>query len=273
MKQKKRRIVRPSEDLGYVVQWGDTHYPHIDQRAEDAVLQFSRDWQPDTHLWIGDCLDLASISRFSTRSFMTQYQDPVIDSIRGFGQAINRVRKINPNSRLVWIFGNHDERLESFVEEYPAWRGIADDVRGLIRQFGRCDAIDDVEIIKLKDIDDDFSIGKMHYHHGTKANIHCAASMVAEWEACITFGHTHTQQVFTKTTRGKFRQAYCIGHLSNRNARGYVKGNSLRWVTGFAFMEHDKKTEQFTQHVIPIVNGGFRYAGKTYQGKGTPTGE
>ena len=262
----KRRILRPDSNLGYVVQWSDTHYPHIDRVAERAVLQFSKDWMPDTHVFIGDCLDLSSISRWSKKAFIEQYTDPVINSFIEFGNALEAIRKINPNSRLIWIWGNHDERLDAFVQEFPAWRGIADDVVGLIKQYGKTDVIDDVEIVRIEDIEDDFTIGKMHYYHGTRSNKHVAAAMVEAYDESITFGHSHTMQSFAKSKRGQFRMGFCIGNMVSRAGRKYTKGSPFSWVTGFAFMEYNKHSGEFTQHLLPIVNGKFRFGGKTYDG-------
>lgn len=249
-----------------VVQWPDRHDPHVDRVAERAVYQFARDWQPDIHLHIGDNLDLSGISRWSLTNIRERYEELIIESVRSLGQHFNNLHAITPKSRKVWIWGNHDDRLDQFVDQNPSWRGICDDVRGMLRLYGKCSIADEIEIVKLLDFEDDFHIGKMHFAHGFSSCKHVAAKHVEEYDSAITVGHAHTMQMFTTTKRGEPRSGYVIGHMLNRDGRRYLKGRPTRWVTGFAYMEYDTKTGEFTQHLLPIVNGKFRFAGKTYDG-------
>ena len=259
---KKKSVKR----LEGVVQWSDRHDPYVDRVAESAIYKFSKDIKPSIHLHIGDNLDLSGISRWSVNNFVTQYEDKVIDSFISLGQHFNTLMKINPKARIVWILGNHDLRLEHFVEQHPSWRGICDDIIGLLQLYGGLNHPERIELIRLDDPEDDFKIGKMHFCHGFSACKHVAAKTVEEYDEPITFGHSHTMQMFTKQKRGQARAGYCIGNLLNREGRKYLKGSATRWVTGFAYMEYEPSTGQFTQHLLPIVDGRFFYGGKIYNG-------
>ena len=252
--------------LGTVVCWPDRHDPHIDRVAEAAIYQFTKQWKPDYDLHIGDCLDLSGISRWTTSNYVAQYEEKVIDGLISLGAHFNTLFKINPKGKKVWIIGNHDARLDAFVEQNPSWRGICDDILGLIRVYGKCKRADEIEIVRLDDFEDDYSIGKMHFAHGFSSCKHVAAKHVEEYDESITFDHTHTMQMHSTTKRNSPRQGYCIGHIISREGRKYLKGRASRWVTGFAFMEYDRQSGEFTQHLLPIVNGRFRFAGKTYDG-------
>jgi len=255
----------PSE-LGTVVQWPDRHDPFIDRVAEEVIYQFTKKWKPDYDLHIGDNLDLGGISRFNVTNYKTQYEEVVIDGICSLGAHYNKLFKINPNGKKVWILGNHDLRLDTFVDQHPSWRGICDDIIGLLKFYGNCPRADEIEVVRLDDFEDDFHIGKMHFIHGYSSCKHVTAKMVEDYDESVTFGHAHTMQMFTKVKRKSPRAGYCIGHILNREGRKYLKGSATRWMTGFAFMEYNKETGEFTQHLLPIVNGKVRFAGKVYDG-------
>lgn len=259
---------KPKADKGIygVVQWSDTHFPYIQETAERAVLSFSKQWSPSVHLWIGDNLDLPGISRWTISAPREQTEKRVLEGFRSFGAHVLRVNKTNPDARLVWIWGNHDDRLDQWVDKYPSWAGICDDALGLLEFYGKCPIAKKIELVKLLDFEDDFKIGKMHYAHGFSTCKHVAAKHVEEYDESITFGHSHTMQMFCTTKRGKPRSGYCIGHMISREGRKYLKGRPTRWVTGFAYLEVDVKTGEYTQHLLPIVDGKFRFAGRTYDG-------
>lgn len=254
----------PRDDIGEVIQWPDRHDPHVDRQAEAAIYEFIKGRKPTHHVWIGDNLDLSGISRWSVGNAAEQFRERVIDGIKSLAAHFNKVHKINPAAKLVWLWGNHDDRLDQWVEQYPAWKGIVDNVPGMLRQFGDCTCIDKIKIVKLLDAEDDFKIGKMHYAHGFSACKHVAAKHAEEFGGSITIGHAHTMQSFTTVKRGQAAMGFCIGHLSNRDARRYLKGRPHRWVTGFAVMEYNKRSGDYTQHLIPIVKGRFRYGGREY---------
>ena len=254
-------------DIGTVVQWSDSHHPFIDPIAHEAVYRFCKGKKIDTHVHIGDCLDLGGIGHHVEDDYIAQYEDPVLVGLQSLGNHFNRLFKLTPKARMVWIFGNHTDRLFRFVKKHPAWRGIIDKPLELLKNYGECPMANKIEIVHLTDYTDDFKIGKMHYCHGFSSGKHVACTHVEQYDESVTFGHAHTMQMFTKAKRDSPKAGYCIGHMLSKGARKYLKGAPTRWVTGFAVMEYDKKTGNFTQHLLPIVDGGFFFGGKYYSGK------
>lgn len=252
-------------DIGRVVTWSDSHHPFIDPIAHEAVYGFCRG-RTDVHVHIGDCLDLGGIGHHVEADLVAQYEDPVLAGLLSLGKHFNHLFKITPKAHIIWIFGNHTDRLFRFVKKNPAWRGIIDDPIGLLKSFGGCSRADRIEIVHLTDYTEDFKIGKMHFCHGFSTGKHVACTHVEAYDESVTFGHAHTMQMFTKVKRGNPKAGYCVGHMLSEQARRYLKGAPARWVTGFAYMEYDMKTGNFTQHLLPIVDGGFFYGGKYYSG-------
>lgn len=246
--------------------WSDLHFPYADEKAVNTILKFSKDVKPTHHIFIGDCLNLGGISRYVEDDLIAQYEEPVIAGLIGFANLINRIRKINPKSKIVWIIGNHSERLKAFVRKHPAWRGLIDQPLTLLTTFGKC-KYSDINIIRFKDPEETYALGKMNFTHGFYIGKHTASQHVEAFGENITFGHSHTMQMFTTVKKGVIPvAAYCIGHLMDKRGREYLKGAPHRWVTGFAYLEFNNKTGIFTQHLLPIVKDGFFFAGKYYKG-------
>jgi len=254
-------------DIGTVIVWSDEHHPCIDEGAHEAVYAFSKDKQPDYHVHIGDCLDLGGIGHHVTNDFIAQYEHPVEAGLVSLGRHFNRLAKITPKSKIVWIIGNHDDRLDRFAQANPAWRGIVDRPLKLLRGFGDCTVTDRIKVVRLDDFEDDFKIGKMHFCHGFSACLHVASKTVDAYDESITFGHAHTMQMFTRVKKHKPRAGYCVGHMMSKEGRRYLKGTPVRWVTGFGYMEYLKKNGNFNMYLMPIIDGGFIYGGKYYSGK------
>ena len=249
-----------------VVQWPDLHCPHEDQEAVCAVMEFCRVWKPDMHIILGDALNLSGISSHVQDDLIEQNEDKTADGLISFGRIIDEIFKITPNAEVVWTWGNHDERLLRFVRKHPSWKGILDKPLELLEFFGKCKNAQRVRIVQMSDNEEEFRVGKMSFVHGHYTGKHCAAQHVEAYGESITFGHTHTMQLFTTVRRGRPIAGFTPGHLMNKNGRKYLKGRPTRWVTGFAFMETDKESGSYTQHLIPIVDGMFNFAGRRYGG-------
>jgi len=250
------------------VQWPDLHCPHEDQEAINAILAFSRKWKPNVHVLMGDVLNLSGISRHVHDDLIEQYTETVGACLKNFGKIVDEIAKVNPKSRIVWIWGNHDERLRAFVRKNPSWRDVLDKPLQLLKAFGECRHADRIELVQFDDPEESFLLGKMAYVHGHYVGKHCASQHVEAYGESVTFAHAHTMQMFTAVRRGDPIVGYCIGNLMNKNGRKYLKGRPHRWVTGFAFIEWEPADDNdFTQHPLPIVRGKFRFAGKTYSGR------
>ena len=256
--------------IGQVTTWSDQHHPFIDVEAHELIYRFIRDryrampGSPYTHVHIGDCLDLPGISRWAVGDLILQYEDPILEGLKSLGAHFNRLFKITPRAEVVWIFGNHDDRLRQFTHKHPAWRGITDNPIGLLKAFGDCPDADRVQVVYLDDFTDDFKIGHMHFCHGFSACKHVAAKHVEMYDESVTFGHAHTMQMHTKSKRAYPKAGYCAGHLLSKEARRWLKGEPTRWVRGFAHMLYDIETGHYSQLLLPITDGGFFYGDKHY---------
>ena len=255
--------MRRKPDIGHVTIWSDQHFPFVDQDAHSAIYAFVKDWQPDYHVHIGDCLDLGGISKHTENDYIAQYEEPVEDGLIALGKHFNTLLKITPHSKIVWIFGNHDDRLFKFVKKNPSWRRILDQPLRLLREFGGVKDISKIKLVILEDFEDEYKIGRMRFVHGHWAGKHVACRHAEAYDDSVIFGHAHTMQMFT-IQKQQPRAGYCVGHLTHKRARKYLKGSPARWVTGFGHAQYLNAGGQYTMSLIPIVDGGFLFAGRFY---------
>ncbi len=243
--------------------WSDQHMPFHDQDAHSALYAFVKDWQPDYHVHIGDCLDLGGIGHHVENDYVAQYEEPVEEGLLALGKHFNTLFDITPNAKIIWISGNHEDRLNRFVKKNPAWRGLLDKPLRLVKAFGDCPNAHRIKFVELNDFTDDFQIGRMSFCHGFSTTKHAACKHVEMYEESVTFGHCHTMQMFG-THRKVPRMGYCVGHLTDERARRYLKGAPARWITGFGHMQYFPSNGLYTMNPIPIVENGFFWGDKYY---------
>lgn len=94
----------------------DIHYPYQDDKAVKCVLHFIQNNDIDTIILNGDILDFYDVSSF----------DKEPDRINSLQREINitarlfkKLRDIKPKARIVFIKGNHENRLERYLKKHP----------------------------------------------------------------------------------------------------------------------------------------------------------
>jgi hypothetical protein len=245
--------------LGYERRGGHK-VPLHDPKAWGALLAFASDFQPDTFILGGDVLDCGPVSHHN------KGKPGRVEGLRILGDAeecrqevIAPIEGIVGKGRLTYVIGNHEKWLTDAMEDDPALEGILSVERLLglganweVPLFGN--------VVKA---------GKLHFIHGheVKGGENVAKNAVIAYERSIRFGHHHTYQTYTKNSALDQRHpktGIAVPCLCGRGPR-YGEGAPNRWVQGFNFGEIDARGN-FTDFIAIIVDGTFRYDGKTYRG-------
>lgn len=88
---------------------GDHQAPYYDEDLDAAMTAFVAELQPDGHVFLGDTLDLPTVSRFADHPAAMASPQECIDS----GYALLRRRaEAAPHARRWKLKGNHDWRIE-----------------------------------------------------------------------------------------------------------------------------------------------------------------
>ena len=203
----------------------------------------------------GDWLDFYGLSRFSKdpiRALQTQ------DDIDGLKKYIYKIRKLLPNTKIIYLEGNHEDRLTRYK-----WTKCPE--MTYIRALGLPKLLDldqlDIEFISYNKY---WHYKKIYFVHGdivSKHSGYTAKNLLEKWGVNIICGHSHRTGKHNRTTLGGNQGAWESGCLCDTDPE-YVKGKA-NWQTGMSVVEY-YKDKIFYVHNIDIVDHSFLYNGKYY---------
>jgi hypothetical protein len=99
-----------------------------DERSLAAVEDFmqSRPW--DGYLNLGDLIDFSIISSHNATNLRAIEQGRILEEYRAANNILSRheriIRTNNPQARIVWLEGNHEYRIERYIDANPALEGM-----------------------------------------------------------------------------------------------------------------------------------------------------
>jgi len=120
----KSRPAKPVRNMKLALKGADTQIgyrrladgtldPFHDAAAMNVFIEAATRFQPDKIQILGDFLDLASQGRFAQEASFAQTTQPAIDTGYKFLAAL---RAVCPDAEMVVIEGNHDKRMQNFIE-------------------------------------------------------------------------------------------------------------------------------------------------------------
>jgi len=207
----------------------DVHLGFHDIDAIRACIQYLRKLKVDNIVLNGDTVDAHKLSRWAKRKddieFTTELQ-----MARNF---IDNLRMTFPKAKIFFKVGNHEDRLEHFIQEK------ADQFAGIITWQSLLEL--DKKGIKFVDSNQLMFCHGTWIAHGHEIKVNGGANpAVALMNKTLTntcMGHLHrTQTIQKKTLEGEFLRADVIGTLSKLK-RGYSPYSQSNH--GFAFIHED----------------------------------
>ena len=179
-------------DGARIMIYNDAHYPFENVPLIKAVMRFQADYNPHGIIIAGDWLDFYELSSFDknpSRKFSLQ------DELDLGHKSLERIRAISPEARIVFIAGNHEDRLRRWLWKNPGTSSLRD--LTVKKQLG------------LKELEiDDLAYGSMvdlcgflieHGHRAAKSGAfpaNVARLMAIERGTSGLCGHDHRSQVY-----------------------------------------------------------------------------
>ena len=260
--QTRRDAAKISESaVSRVALLADIHYPGVDWPSMHALNEWLADYQPDTIVYMGDQLSLDVVSTWNKNKPLLREGQRLLKEYEGFDETVLKVHEtIVPKAKRVWLDGNHEQRINWYLQSNPEMIGFIEPHLVLkLAERG-------YEHVKYNDI---YKLGKLNICHGFFYNIHHAAKTVNVFESSVAYGHVHTAQSFTKMSpldSENYHQATAIPCLSN--TRPDYKANApTRWINGFGIVEIINANRFFNLYTVIINKGTFIYNGKVYAGE------
>ena len=244
-----------SEKIKRVIVAGDFQIPYQDDRALAAFEKFMAAHTWDLYINLGDFLDFDSISSFNfgkPRAIRDRYLSSdfaLANKILDRQQAI--IRKRNPRAEFVLLQGNHEERVERYLDQNPQFEGLLD-LPKLLRLDER--KIKWVEAWSKGEV---YKVGKATFTHGLYTNMYHAKKMLDAEAHSVFYGHTHDMMCIPRTRRDKsdLQVGQSLGCMCEIE-QSYMKGKPSNWQQGFGVF-HFLPDGTYNYYTPRIIDGRF----------------
>jgi predicted phosphodiesterase len=221
-----------------------------------VAKKFMKDYQPDRIILGGDVASVDSISYFNNKKPRLAEGRRYKDDVASCKKLLRALQKDNPNADYDYIMGNHEFRVQRYVDEHPAMEGQMDWVEnvGIESEFG----------MLVTPFNAVLKVGKCAFMHGWYWNIYHAAKTLKWYGSNIIYGHVHEHQVAVQNVMSKDQPAMAMsaGCLSAVNP-DYRYGMPTRFQNGLVVVDMHKDG-RFTPHHIMIIDGVLGYGGRVW---------
>ena len=254
-------------------------YAFHSARAMDIFLQAAQKLQPNEILILGDFLDLPQLGRFAQEASWALTMQVSLDYAKTW---LAQLRAAAPDARIVIIEGNHDKRMNNFVEaNFAAAYGlkraaITDEMRDAwpVMTLPYLLGLDELSI----DYVDAWPAAAFWLNartkaiHGYKANSRGSTTAAYLNEAPhlnVLVGHTHRQEITWRSGQGELNQelrsfsanpgALCRidGSVPSVKGANHADGTPAvvreNWQQGFIIMPYN--AEEAWPTLVPIHDG------------------
>lgn len=255
------------ENVEVAVVAGDFHYPFQDDRVVKLWMSFLTDLNPDYVIIAGDLLDCWALSKFDKDPRRAVRFKKELEMGEDF---FRRLRTLLPKTHIVYIYGNHEHRLQSYIIREA--EAIADlDVLAL-ESLMHLDKYD-VEIAYSGLKESYYQYGGLfisHFNKVSKFGGYAAKNLVDEKGVSILHAHTHRfgsniRRYFDDSKQGgdKWLGGWDNGCMCNLNPSYILRPN---WCHGFSVVYKEKNDNRFMVVQIPIIKYKFRFGNTLYKG-------
>lgn len=226
----------------------DLHFPYHDNKAIKLALEYGVKKKVDCILINGDLIDFAGISRHE-KDWRQRSIHEEFESVRTF---LKGLRKLFPKTKIVFKYGNHDERWEKYLFlKAPELFDCSDFQLETLLRLGELK----IEVVKDKR---PIKIGKLTVLHGHElaggsGGVNPARATFLKTLDSVIVGHYHKRSSHDETTmNGNVISVHSQGCLCGMNPH-YMPIN--KWCQGFSYIEHDIKTGDYILHNHVIIKG------------------
>lgn len=275
------------------IAFSDIHFRFEDPVALKITLDFTEELQPNIIFINGDVVDFPDISRFSNSPLDTlmdadlanlsglvleskqqgkikKYIKPRLQrDIERVYEFFKDLRRRCPKARIIVIYGNHDHRLQGFIDEN------AKQLSGVRRPGDKGDILSLSEITKVNEFNvetvysgknessmvyGDLLIG--HFYKVANKSAATARGLMNQKHKSLLQPHVHRMGACYKTLNdGTVLVGLEMGCLCRLDPDWMENPN---WQQGFVVIHKKKNSKRFYLQPIQIVDGAFLFGGKRY---------
>lgn len=231
----------------------DVHLDTTVPKAYRAVKNFLVEDKPDMIIILGDFMDVSALSAWDMDKRKLMEGRRYNKEVEIANQELDFLQE-NCNE-IVYLFGNHETRVERYIEKFPEMEGIleVDKVLNLEKRG-----------IKWIDYNKLYRLGKLYLTHGMYTNKYHANKHLTSIGGNVVYGHTHKcQSEMMSMHLQQPIMAWGLGCLCSKSP-DYLRGKPSNWINGFAYVYFHPKNGEFNLYPINIIGNKFIWKGKIH---------
>lgn len=278
-------VILPDIQIGYFRNSDGNLEPTHDEEALNVALSVLKDAKPDVVVLVGDNLDLPEWGKYLTTQPFQQTTQASID--RASRLAFELRRAAGAHARIVWIAGNHEERMPRFIATNAAAafglrRGNTPESWPVLSVPYLCHFEEtDIEFMAGYPASAYWINNRLRVIHGDKVNSNgvTATKFLAREKVSVIYGHIHRRE-WAEITREDHDGARTIlaaspgclaridGAVPSVKGGTDLDGRPIRrhedWQQGLAIVDFEQGDGDFHLELVPIREGKARWRGKDY---------
>ncbi len=245
----------------------DPHTPYHDPITYRAIEAYARDTWLDYWICLGDLMDFNCISSHNKNKLrlvegQRVKQDYAVAN-KWLDTQTEACREQNPDCEMALLQGNHDERVERYIDANPAMEGMIEVPVGLrLEERG-------IKWVRSHSRGEKYQIGKASFIHGKYTNEHHAKKTAMNFGSPVYYAHTHDIQGYSRILDGDDStvQAMSLGCTCLYD-QSYMRGSPNRWQQAIGVF-HFFAGGYFQPIVVPIFKHRFvgPTNGRVYDGR------
>ena len=224
-------MTSPSLEYPYkVIVLPDIHCPAEDRKTLAAVEEYMKDFQPDEIIYLGDFMDLNCISSHNAKNLRAVESQRILKDFDAGNKILTRHEELVSGATRTFITGNHENRLNRYVDSNPQLEGILD-----IRELLCLDARG-YNFVPFWETGESYTIGKATFIHGEYTNDNHSKSTVGAYVENVFYGHCFDDKTEILTSSGwKKRDELTVGlpvMTLNKDSKKF-EFNQIRSITSY----------------------------------------
>lgn len=235
----------------------------VDLLSWKAVMQYASKYTWDEVIQLGDFLDFNCISSHNKNQLRLTKDQSIQADYAAANLLLDEIQTACPGAKLTILEGNHDYRIERYIDEHPEAEGLLEVEVGLrLRERG-------INWVRSWSKGEIYTKGKASFTHGLYTPEHHSKKHVSNYGTNIFYGHLHDFQQYSKVLIGDNSTlvGQSLGCLCDYR-QYYMKGRPNRWQQGFAVFHFHPGDGYFNYYPVMIFKNRFTSPeGDTYDGK------
>jgi len=226
----------------------DAHIPFHDREAIEMFIEYGLTIKPKTIILLGDWMDCYSLSKFITDPRLRD----IYAEIKAVKQIMGELRRNFPTARIIYKFGNHEDRYEDYLKmKAPELFSVdalrLENILGLEKDFN----IETVRYKRVIQLNNLYMIHGHEYKTGISAPVNPARGLYLRTKKTAICAHYHQTSDHTEPSiNGEIEATWTLGCLCGLHPQ-YAPLN--KWNLGFADVQHVEDT-MFAVNNRKIVN-------------------